>query len=107
MKRTQLRPVSKKRLEVNRKRKELMIAYFGPEKSWKCQIGVLIGTKCFGEVHGHEILSRSRSGRTDENLLDISNIVLACDYHNGWIEDNPKQAHELGLTVHSWERKKK
>ena len=41
------------------------------------------------------------------SILDISNIVLACDYHNGWIEDNPKKAHELGLTVHSWEPKPK
>ena len=107
MKRSQLRPVSKKRLEVNRQRKAKMVAHFGDPRTWKCQIGILIGTKCFGEVHGHEILSRSRAGRTDENLLDISNIVLACDYHNGWIEDNPKKAHELGLTIHAWEAKPK
>lgn len=106
MKRTPLRPVSKKRQEVNAKRRALLIAHFGNPKAWKCQIGLQIGTKCFGEVHAHEILSRSRAGRTDENLLDISNILLACDYHNGWVEDNPKKAHELGLAIHSWEAKR-
>ena len=103
MKRTQMKPMSDKRRDVNIKRKAAMIIAFGDPRTWKCQIGETIGTPCFGEVHGHEILSRSRSGRRDENLLDMTGVLLACDYHNGWLEDNPKVAHELGLTRHSWE----
>ena len=103
MKRTPMKPMSDKRREVNARRKVAMVEHFGDPKTWKCQIGEIIGSPCFGEVHGHEILSRSRSGRKDENLLDMSGILLACDYHNGWLEDNPKVAHELGLTKHSWE----
>ena len=84
-----------------------MIEHFGDPRTWKCQVGAIIGDKCYGAVHGHEILSRARAGRTDENLLDMSGILLACDYHNGWIEDNPKKAHELGLAIHAWEAKPK
>ena len=103
MKRTQMKPMSDRRKKVNQQRREKMIAHFGDPKKWTCQLAPLIGTPCFGEIHGHEILKRSRAGRTDENLLDMSNIMLACNHHNGWVEDYPELAHELGLTKHSWE----
>jgi len=103
IKRSPLKPVSDKRKEVNQQRQEAMIAHFGRRATWKCQIGDIIGTPCFGAVNGHEILSRARSGQSDANLLDMSGILLACNHHNGWIEDNPTKAHELGLTKHAWE----
>jgi hypothetical protein len=107
MKRSTLNPISDKRRKVNELRKIAMVQHFGDPRTWKCQGGSLIGDKCYGEVHGHEVLSRSRSGRKDENLLDMSGVLLLCDYHNGWVEDNPKKAHELGLSIHSWEAKPK
>jgi len=103
LERKPLKPVSEKRKEVNKKRKEAMIAHFGKRELWQCQIGDVIGTPCFGAVNGHEILSRARSGQSDANLLDMSGILLACNHHNSWIEDNPTKAHELGLTKHDWE----
>ena len=103
MKRTQMKPISERRRRVNTERREAMIAHFGDPKKWTCQLAPLIGSPCFGEIHGHEILSRARAGRTDDNLLDMKNIRLACNFHNGWVEDYPEEAHELGLTRHSWE----
>ena len=103
MKRTPLKPVSDRRREVNKQRKEALLAHFGPREKWVCAVSNLIPTRCFGEINGHEILSRARAGRTDENLLDMSGIILVCNHHNSWIEDNPAEAHALGLTKHSWE----
>jgi len=103
LKRSSLKPVSDKRKAVNAQRKEAMLTHFGKRELWKCQMRDIIGTPCFGDVNGHEILSRARSGQSDANLLDVSGIILACNHHNSWIEDNPKKAHELGLTKHSWE----
>lgn len=103
MKRTQLKPVSDHRREVNKQRKEALVARFGPREKWVCSVSHLIPTKCFGDVNGHEILSRARAGRTDKNLLDTDGIILVCNHHNSWIEDFPAEAHALGLTKHSWE----
>jgi len=103
MKRSTLKPMSDKRKAVNVKRKEAMLAHFGPRETWKCTVRDIIGTPCFGDINGHEIKSRARAGRTDENLLYMSGIILVCNHHNSWIEDNPTKAHELGLTKHSWE----
>lgn len=103
LKRSSLKPMSDKRRAVNVQRKEAMLAHFGKRETWKCTVKDIIGTPCFGEINGHEILSRARSGQSDANLLDMGGIILVCNHHNSWIEDNPKRAHELGLTKHSWE----
>lgn len=103
MKRSAIKPMSDKRKAVNVKRKEAMLDHFGSRETWECTVQGIIGTPCFGEINGHEILSRARAGRSDENLLDMSGIILVCNHHNSWIEDNPTKAHELGLTKHSWE----
>ena len=103
MARSRLKPISESRQRVNAERKTLMVERFGNPDTWACQLRPIIGTPCFGEVHGHEVLSRSRAGRTDTNLLDMDGILLACDFHNGWVEDHPIEAHGLGLAKHSWE----
>jgi len=102
--RTPIKQVSDKRKTINQQRKEAMLAHFGKRETWKCQGQEVFPHKCFGSINGHEITSRARAGRTDANLLDMSGIILLCDWLNGWLEDNPKQAHELGLTKHSWEQ---
>ena len=104
LKRTPIKPMSDKRKSVNQQRKEAMLAHFGKRETWKCQGQTVFPHKCFGAINGHEITSRARAGRADANLLDMSGIILLCDWLNGWIEDNPKKAHELGLTKHSWEQ---
>ena len=79
-----------------------MEQHFGPRESWVCEGRGVIDTPCFGPINGHEVKSRSRYG-SDKSLLDMDNIKLLCNYHNGWVEDNPQLAHELGLAKHSWE----
>lgn len=101
MKRSPLNRVSKKRKKENAIRKIVLADKYGPPANWKCELGPLIGTKCFGPVNGHELLKRSRGG----SITDVDNIMLACNHHNSWVEDNPSEAYELGLSFHSWEKK--
>lgn len=101
--RTPLKPMSERRKNVNQQRKEAMLAHFGKREFWKCMGQDTYPHKCHGGINGHEILSRSRAGRTDANLLDMSGIITICDWLNTYIEDNPNWAHEMGFTKHSWE----
>jgi len=103
MKRTTLKPMSDKRKLVNQQRREAMLEAFGPREKWVCMGQNKMPHKCFGGINGHEIKSRSRAGRTDENLLDMTGIITICDWLNGWIEDYPREAHALGLAKHAWE----
>jgi hypothetical protein len=78
-----------------------MLEEFGPEDEWWCWLASDGAPgECFGPIAGHELLKRSRGG----SITDMSNVVLACQYHNGWVEDNPQEAHQFGWAVHSWER---
>jgi hypothetical protein len=109
LKRSKLNPMSDKRKKVNAERTKKMREHFGPSSTWRCTVKNNVAMlaemgRCRGEVHGHELLSRSRAGRTDVNLLDMDGIILLCDFHNGWVEDNPKKAHDFGLTLHAWEK---
>ena len=108
MKRSRPKPVSDKRRAVTELRKEQMDFVFGPRESWKCQFkwhlaGFAINDfefQCHGPVNGHEVVKRSQGG----SITDMSNIVLLCNFHNGWVEDNPDKAHSMGLMRRSWER---
>jgi hypothetical protein len=51
---------------------------------------------CMGELHAHELEKRSQ--RRDAHL-DPENCVAVCNFHNGWVEDNPREAHRLGLVI--------
>ena len=98
MKRSRPKPVSDRRRGENAERARLLLQRFGPKDHWSCGYGA--PAFCFGPVNGHEILKRSRGG----SILDMDNVVLLCDYHNGWCEDHPLLAHEMGLARHAWER---
>ena len=102
MKRSRIKPRSDKRTAENAERARLMEEKFGPRGEWRCQFPAIdngFGFGCFGDVNGHEILKRSRGG----SITDMDNVVLACQYHNDWVEENPIKAHDLGLAQHNWE----
>jgi hypothetical protein len=106
VKRSRLRPVSKKRRALNAERAQIMLCAFGPRDQWVCifqhrpEWRAVLGGDCFGPVNGHELVKRSQGG----SITDISNIRLVCDYHNGAIENYPDKAHDLGLMRHGWEK---
>ncbi len=49
---------------------------------------------CVGPLTAHEVVKRSQMR---DAHLDVSNCIASCWFHNGWIEDNPNLARELGL----------
>ena len=102
MNRTPIRTVSVKRDKENRLRRKLLEEKFGP-RPWKCDVeGNLIALAmgpCQGEVNAHELLKRSQGG----SILDMDNVIPLCNYHNGWVEDNPERAHDFGYVIHPWE----
>lgn len=108
MKRSRIRPVSDKRKALNAERKILMEEKFGPREEWRCSFADFGGENLAfvalwthgGAVNGHEILKRSRGG----SITDMENVVLLCDVHNSWVEDNPALATRMGLAAHSWEK---
>lgn len=106
-----MRAVSDKRKSENLERLRLMIEKFGLPSTWHCQferyrcLHPIVKVQkqdreCWGVVSGHEILKRSRGG----SIIDMSNVVLLCTYHNGWVEDHPYAANQLGLALHNWDQ---
>lgn len=93
---TPIKPVSDKRKKENRERTKAMVEVRGRDQH-ACQLQAVIGTACHGPLHGHEILKRSRGG----SITDPANIMLACDGHNGWVEDHPMLAEVYGLSLPS------
>lgn len=51
-------------------------------------------------VDVHEPLTRARGG----SILDPANTVTACRPCHDWTHDHPKEAADLGLLLHSWEK---
>jgi hypothetical protein len=99
VKRTPINKVSKKRQRENAQRRKVLIEKYGLPDTWRCELGSIIGSACHGPIHGHELLKRSRGG----SITNPDNIMLACDYHNGWVELYPSIAEQLHLSRHSWE----
>jgi hypothetical protein len=90
-----LKPVSERRARINRKRSKMMKEVRRRDRC--CQLRPIIGTPCHGDLHGHEALTRARSMTIERCLTTPGRTILACDGHNGWVNDNPVKAWELGL----------
>lgn len=51
-----------------------------------------LATRCGGGIEGmHERRKRSAGG----SLVNPANLIPACNWSNGWIEDNPAEARDL------------
>lgn len=89
LKRTRIRPVSKKRAKVNRERAKVVarIATIRPMCAWP-------DCRRLGE-HPHEIWTRARSGQSDHGLLCPDNIVLLCPEHHDHSREDELREHGL------------
>jgi len=92
MKRTALRPRSKRRQRDDRTRTALRVEML-TEFPW-C-------FRCYWEraTDLHEMKNRSQGG----DYLNRAEIVTLCRDCHQWITDNPAQAHEAGWTFFSFE----
>lgn len=50
--------------------------------------------ECFGGPTPHHLLKASQGGG-----WTVDNLVTLCRFHNGWVEDRPEHAWQLGLVV--------
>jgi hypothetical protein len=94
MKRTELRPVSKKRQRLNRERSKV-VAQIRLERGWRCErCGVTVADA--RELHPHELRTRGQGG----SLTDPANIRLVCgDPCHRWIHDHPTEAYATGWLI--------
>ena len=101
MKRTALRPMSRKRAAERQQRAAVREQVF--TRDGGCVLaGVLDGTDgpCWGPLDCHEILTRGRGG----SHLDPDNCTTLCRFHHQVVTENPEWAHTVGLVKHSWEK---
>jgi len=58
--------------------------------------GIAAASRCRGRLEGlHEIRKRTSGG----SLTNPKNLVPSCNVCNGWIEDNPTEAHNRRLVA--------
>lgn len=104
LKRTELNKRSEKRKRIMQDDripliKQLVEAGFG------CEIGPVLehygeadARHCRHRIEGiHELRKRSDGG----SLINRDNLVPACNFCNGWVEDHPAKAREFGLVIRS------
>ena len=93
MKRTRIKPRSKKRLAEVEQRRAVVAAVF--HRDWFCcQAKTLVPQiRCWGELDAHELLSRGRGG----DYLDPENVTTLCRAHHDWCHDHPLEATAVGL----------
>ncbi len=88
----------------SKKRERLMATERGPlvkrlrDEGVRCEIGHVLAAagvtpfRCSGEVEGiHERRKRSSAG----SLTVAENLIPACNWCNGWVEDHPSEAREV------------
>lgn len=98
---------------VEREQRRALVKALMDAGLWECQIGKVLmralhdppaptcrptpaDSRCRGEVSGlHELRKRSSQG----SVTNLANLMPACSFHNGWVEDNPNLAYRLGLVV--------
>jgi 5-methylcytosine-specific restriction endonuclease McrA len=65
------------------------------ERDEVCRAAVLVpSVRCGGGPHVHHVLPRSQGGGHD-----LSNLLLVCTVHHGWIHANPARSYTLGLLL--------
>jgi 5-methylcytosine-specific restriction endonuclease McrA len=93
MKRTELRPVSKKRQRLNRERSKV-VAQIRLERGPRCErCGRTVADA--RELHPHELRTRGQGG----SLTDPANIRLVCPDCHMDIHNHPAESYATGWLI--------
>ncbi len=98
MKRTRLRPISRKRAAERPARAAVWAAVL--ERDRRCALAPASYTHpgavpaCSGPLTPHHLRKASQGGGSTER-----NLVVCCTLHQVWIEDYPDDAYALGLVA--------
>jgi len=97
-----LKPRSDKRADFMREVRAPQVAAL-VKAGATCELGFIVNRAsalmdgpavCTKRIGGlHELRKRSAGG----SLVNPANLRPACNSCNGWVEDHPKEAHQLGL----------
>ena len=88
---------SKKMQDAYRKSRIPLVIEVLAERPW-CEIR--FDENCTGRATTlHEVKKRSRGG----DITNKKNVLSACAYCNGAVEDHPEEAHARGFAAYSWE----
>ena len=94
MKRSPIKQVSAKKRRVIQYRTQLRKRLID-ERGNICELNCSLD--CRHRCEGlHELLKQSAKPFV---VGDTRDVLLSCNQCNGWVEDNPIKAHDLGLTV--------
>lgn len=95
MRRSPIRPVSKKRARQNRAEAKLKAELIARRGAY-CEYAQLVPeVECRGPLDKDEVAGRGRGG----DPLDPANCRLTCRAHHDWKHANPAAATERGLTT--------
>lgn len=99
MKRTRLKPRSKRSIQADLSKAVIREAVFLRD-GYCCimSVGVPGAPGCSGPLTPHHLRKASQGG-----AYEMENLVTLCSGHNTWVEDNPWSAHRLGLVCRNGE----
>lgn len=67
----------------------------------RCEVSV---SGCLGRATEiHHILTRSRGGRKDSDLLDPANVLTVCRRCHEFVHQHPAESAERGWLRHGWD----
>jgi hypothetical protein len=92
-----IKPVSDKRRAENRERRAMADRRWPDRRDGTVMCEVPGCTFPADDLHEPKFRSRLGSPTDPENTIPV------CRQHHDWIHAHPKEAHDLGLAVHSWE----
>lgn len=94
VKRTRIRPVSKKRSALRGARAAVCAALFDRDDH-RCQMPTTTNAgPCYGPLTPHHLVKAGQGGS-----YTLDNLVTLCAFHNDWVEDNPDLAVSAGLVI--------
>lgn len=94
MKRTRLRSTSAKRAAARVAAEPLVQQVFARDRGCVLAEHQALAGPCIGRLTPHHLRKQGQGGP-----WTLTNIVALCARHNGWVEQHPDQAHELGLVI--------
>ena len=97
MKRTRIKPMSKKRQALMVQRRHFVKDFLEMFPNCQAQLEGCTGKS----VDVHERLNRSQGGKiVGGEPTDYLALCRAC---HTWVTEHPKESYELGYSVHRWE----
>jgi hypothetical protein len=98
VKRTRLRSVSAKRAAARVWAEPLVQQVYDRDRCCILTGHQALAGQCLGRLTPHHLRKQGQGGP-----WTLTNIVALCARHNGWVENHPDLAHDMGLVIRTGE----